>query len=75
MRFAVSMKNRLDLSETEMKYLLGEKDEHKVKDILEVSERADETQAEIEVTTAEEIEEKRETESKQEVKQPSLFDF
>ena len=72
-RFACKMKNKLDLSESEMKYLLGEKYIHKMKDILQLSEKTDDKQVEIEITTSDKKDDKKAV--KTEVKQPSLFDF
>lgn len=72
-RFACKMIKTLDLSESEVKYLLGEKYLHKMKEIMQCSEKTDENQEEIELT-GETIQqdEKKET---SDVKQPSLFDF
>ena len=75
MAFACRMKKRLDLSESEIKYLLGEKYLHKLNDILQYSEKTDEKQAEIKVSASKDVEKDEKKEIKQEVKQPSLFDF
>ena len=75
-RFASRMKDRLDLSESEIKYLLGEKDLHKMKGILQFSEKTDDKQqVEIEVTTDDTKKEETKKEIKPEIKQPSIFDF
>jgi replication factor C large subunit len=66
-RFAYRMKNKLDLSENEIEYLLGEKNIHKLKDIVQLSEKQDDKQVEITDDTA-----KKEEEI---IKQPSIFDF
>ena len=74
--FARAMKKRLDLSESEIKYLLGDKYLHHLNAIMHEKEKKDEKQAEIKKTLPLE---KKETEEKeevrQEIKQPSLFDF
>lgn len=72
--FACIMKNRLDFSENEIEYLLGEKYHHKLKEILQLSEKMDEKQIEIKSTPMSDIE-KEDKENKQEIKQPSIFDF
>ena len=75
-RFAGTMKNRLDLSESEIKYLLGDKHMYKLKDILGYPEMSDEKQVEIEESIHDEKEKEVDTrEEKQEIKQPSIFDF
>ena len=49
---------------------------HKIKDILQFSEKTDEKQVEIEVTVSETKEEKTvKKEVEVDVKQPSIFDF
>jgi len=74
-RFACKMIKTLDLSESEAKYLLGGKHLHKMKDILQCAEKADEKQGEIEITPA--VKKKNEEEKKEssDLKQPSIFDF
>ena len=72
-RFAVKMKNKLNLSESEIKYLLGEKYLHKLKNIIQSSEKTDEKQIEIEEVVSDI--KKKEKEIKQKIKQPSIFDF
>jgi replication factor C large subunit len=76
LRFACEMKKRLDLSESEVLYLLGEKDMHKLKDIMQCVEKTDDKQGEIDVTVSD-VKEKEENkkEGRQEIKQPSIFDF
>ncbi len=66
--FAIEMKNKLDLSELEIKYLLGESHKHKLKEILHPNEII------IEKTSVEE-KKKVEKEEKKENLQQSLFDF
>jgi len=75
-RFAGNMKNRLDLTEAEIKYLLGDKYLHRMKDILQFSEKADEKQVEIKISVSNgENEDKKEKETEQESSQPTIFDF
>ncbi len=75
MAFARKMKKRLDLSEIEIKYILGKKYLHKLDVILQSTEKADEKQVEIKVITSKDFEKEERKEIKQEVRQPSLFDF
>jgi len=75
MTFACKMKKRLDLSESEIKYILGDKYLHKLNYILQSSVKSDEKQVEIEVTKSKDSEKEEKKEIKQEVRQPSLFDF
>ena len=74
--FACAMKRRLDLSEGETEYLLGEKHVHKLKEVLECAEKTDDKQVEIEDVRSDM---KKVDEGKKEMKvdgkQPSLFDF
>jgi replication factor C large subunit len=73
-RFACKMIPVLDLSESEIKFLLGEKHLHKMKDIVQCSEKTDEKQEEIELPTNDKtIDEKRV--ERDDLKQPSIFDF
>jgi replication factor C large subunit len=72
--FACKMRKALDLSETEVKYLLGKQHLHKMKEILSCSEKADEKQAEI-GETVEDSKHMDEKEDSSDVRQPSLFDF
>ena len=74
-RFAYRMKDKLDLSENEIKYLLGEKYMHKMKDILQFSEKTDEKQIEIYVPVNNKEKEENKKDKEQEIKQPSIFDF
>ena len=69
------MKKRLDLSESEIKHLLGDKYLHKLNDILHDTGKTDEKQVEIKVSVPKDVEKDEKKEIKQEVKQPSLFDF
>ena len=71
LRFAGTMRMKLDLSEPEIKYLLGKRYLHKMKEILQFSEKYDEKQVEIEVVPVDIVEK----EEKKEIEQPSLFDF
>jgi len=73
--FACMMKKRLDLSESEIKHLLGDKYLHKLNDILHDTGKTDEKQVEIKVSVPKDVEKDEKKEIKQEVKQPSLFDF
>lgn len=69
MMFAVKMKNKLDLSESEIKYILGPKYSHKLKEILlSTSELKAIEKIKTEDKPAEEDEEEN-------VQQQSLFDF
>jgi len=74
-RFACKLTKTLDLTENEVKYLLGEKYLHRMKDILQCSEKTDEKQEEIPLPAKEEQEEEKPQGPREEVKQPSLFDF
>ncbi len=72
-RFACRMISVLDLSEGEVKYLLGEKHLHKMKEILQCSEKVDEKQEEIELSEHSKTDEQKE--QKPNGDQPSIFDF
>jgi len=74
-RFACKMIRQLYLSESEVKFLLGEKFLHRMKDILKCAENVNEKQEEITLTTP--VKKKGEEEKKEttDVKQPSIFDF
>jgi hypothetical protein len=74
-RFACRLIRLLDLSESEAKYLLGEKYLHKMKDILQCAEKTDEKQGEIEISSAEEKSDEKEKKESGDLKQPSIFDF
>jgi replication factor C large subunit len=74
LRFAVYMKNRLELTESEMKFLLGEKHEQKLKEILQYAERSDEKQVEIPESAAVKELNDEPVESV-DVHQPSILDF
>jgi replication factor C large subunit len=69
MYFAIKMKQKYDLTETEIKYILGEKHAHKLKGILRSSKMVN-VKPIIEKITSEEKEEKIEENIQQ-----SLFDF
>ena len=73
-RFAAKMKQKLDLSEAEMMYLLGPDHKQKLKDILQFSEKEDDKQVEIDVIIPEK-EEHIIKKKEQDIKQPSIFDF
>ena len=68
--FAIEMKNKLNLSESEIKYLLGKNHSYKLKEILLSS-------SELEEVKKIEPEEKtvEENEKEEEIQQHSLFDF
>ncbi|DAC73057.1 MAG TPA: replication factor C large subunit [Thermoplasmata archaeon] len=74
-RFACRMIKMLDFSESEVKFLLGEKHLHKMKDVVQCAEKTDEKQGEIEITAV--VKKKVEEEKKEssDLKQPSIFDF
>jgi pyridoxal/pyridoxine/pyridoxamine kinase len=65
----------LDFSESEVKYLLGEKYLHRMKDIVQCAEKIDERQKEIEVTTVSKKKNEEEKCESSDPKQPSIFDF
>ena len=65
--FASKMKNKLDLSESEIKYLLGDSHKHKLRDILHSHEVVYEKPLTSDIT--------EEEEEKTESMQQSLFDF
>lgn len=73
MRFACKLTQSLDLTEAEIKYLLGEKHCHHLKEILQCYEKASTQQEEIELPEIKGKEEKEEIED--DLKQPSIFDF
>ena len=75
--FAGSMVRQLELSEGEIKYLLGEKHRNKLKDIMQSIEKKNDMQIEIETVEKENNNKKEEKkkEKVQEIKQPSIFDF
>ncbi len=66
--FAIKMKNKLDLSEAEIKYLLGKNQQHKLKEILLSRGKIFEKPIPMETNKSEEKEEKENL-------QQSLFDF
>jgi len=66
--FAIKMKNRLNLSESEIKYLLGESYQHKLKDIMHSPEIVYEKPISADLSEEDE-------EEKSESIQQSLFDF
>lgn len=74
-RFACKMIKRLEFSESEVKYILGEKYLHLMKDILQCAEKADEKQEEIDIEPSEKKTDEEEIKEDNELKQPSIFDF
>lgn len=74
-RFACKMIKQLELSESEVKYLLGEKYLHKMKDIVQCAQKADEKQGEIQVESQGNATGEEEKKDGSELKQPSIFDF
>jgi len=68
--FAIKMKNKYDLTEAELKYLLGEKHSHKLKDIIKSSKIDNIKTIEEKVIISDKKEEKPEEKIQQ-----SLFDF
>ncbi len=74
-RFACKMIKHLDFSESEVKFLLGEKYLHRMKDILQCAEKTDEKQEEITITTQQTKNKEEEKKESTDLKQPSIFDF
>jgi len=74
-RFACKMIKHLDFSESEVKFILGEKYLHRMKDILQCAEKTDEKQEEIEITTQQTRNKEEEKKESTDLKQPSIFDF
>jgi replication factor C large subunit len=74
-RFACKMIKHLDFSESEVKFLLGEKYLHRMKDIVQCAEKTDEKQGEIEMTTVTKKKNEEEKKESTDLKQPSIFDF
>jgi hypothetical protein len=74
-RFACKMIKLLDFSESEAKYLLGEKYLHRIKDIVQCAEKIDDKQGEIEITTVSKKKNKEEKKESSNLKQPSILDF
>jgi len=74
-RFACRMIRSLDLSEGEVKFLLGEKHVHRMKDILQCAEKTNEKQEEIKVIALTSTKKEEEKKEPADVKQPSIFDF
>jgi len=71
--FAIKMKNKYDLTETELKYILGEKYAHKLKDILKSSKTDNIKTIENEMIISDKKEENKD--KPEEKIQQSLFDF
>ncbi|KYK21794.1 hypothetical protein AYK25_07850 [Thermoplasmatales archaeon SM1-50] len=74
-QFACKMIKVMDFSENEVKYLLGEKYLHRMKDIVQCAEKIDEKQREIQVEPVEKKGKQKEKEQDNDLKQPSIFDF
>lgn len=74
-RFACKMIKQLDFSESEVKYLLGEKYLHRMKDIVQCAEKSDEKQVEIQVESVGKKTVEQEKKEDGDLKQPSIFDF
>jgi replication factor C large subunit len=74
-RFACKMIKHLDFSESEVKFLLGEKYLHRMKDILQCAEKTNEKQEEIEITAQQTRNKEEEKKESTDLKQPSIFDF
>jgi replication factor C large subunit len=74
-RFACKMIKQLTLSEGEVKFLLGEKYLHRMKDIVQCAEKTDENQAEIEIPSVEKKDNQEEKKESSDLKQPSIYDF
>ena len=74
-RFACKMIKHLDFSESEIKFLLGEKYLHRMKDILQCAEKTNEKQEEIEITAQQTRNKEEEKKESTDLKQPSIFDF
>ena len=73
--FACKMMQTLNLSEGEVKFLLGEKHLHRMKDILQCVEKADDRQEEIKVDGSVSRKNEEEKKDSSDPKQPSIFDF
>ncbi|HUS99994.1 MAG TPA: replication factor C large subunit [Candidatus Thermoplasmatota archaeon] len=74
-RFACKIIKMLNLSESEVKYLLGEKYLHKMKDIVQCAEKTDEKQGEIQAESIVNTKNEEEKKESSDLKQPSIFDF
>ncbi len=74
-RFACKMIKQLGFSESEVKYLLGEKYLHRMKDIVQCAEKSDEKQGEILIESVEKKIVEEEKKEDGDLKQPSIFDF
>ena len=69
------MIQRLEFSESEVKYILGERYVHRMKDILQCAEKVDENQEEIDIEPNKKKTDEEEKKEDSELKQPSIFDF
>lgn len=74
-RFACKLIQQLSLSESEVKYLLGKKYIHRLKDIVQCAEKSDEKQEEIQVESVQKKTVEGERKEDGGLKQPSIFDF
>ena len=74
-RFACKLIRQLSLSESEVKFLLGEKYLHRMKEILQCAEKTDEKQEEIELVPKGKRKEEEEKKENTDLRQPSIFDF
>jgi hypothetical protein len=68
--FAIKMKNNLDLTEEEIKYLLGKSHAHKLKEIMLSKEKK-----QVKPIDKKTADEKKHIEEKKEEIQQTLFDF
>ena len=75
LHFACKMKIKLDLSENEIKFLLGKEHAHKLKQIVLWCEKTDEKQGEIPLDTEKEKTKKEIQPEQKEIRQQSIFDF
>jgi replication factor C large subunit len=76
LQFACRIIKKLDITENELKFLLGKNHLHKMKDILQCSEKTEKNQEEINLPTADDKKtEKEKKEPRDDARQPSIFDF
>jgi hypothetical protein len=73
--FACKMVPALNLSEQEIKFLLGPTHQHKIKDIMQCSQKTDEKQEEIQQTETKKTKKEPQKKETSDMKQPSIFDF
>jgi len=75
-QFACAMKKQIDLSEDEVRFLLGERNAQKVKEIMESCEKFEKQQVILESSPDKKNKKDEDvSETTVDVKQPSLFDF